>query len=151
MNHPPSLLDHLSAEAVWRLDEICHRFEQSWQAGQSPRPEDYIGGSKGAERLAVLRELLRLDVHYRRMAGEGPSARDYTKRFPDAVVVLSAMFPDDADEGSARAEHTVLDTERTGEHLGERQSINGEAAGADSPAGVVPVDRPDCASGYVFG
>ena len=77
---------------LWRLEEACCRFEQSWQAGQRPPLEDFLAGADGAERLAVLRELLRLEVHYRRRAGEGPSAEDYATRFPDATGLLSEVF-----------------------------------------------------------
>ena len=82
MAEPFALLGELSEEAVWCLEEACCRFEQAWQSGQQPRLEDFLDGAEGAERLARLRELLRLDVHYRRHAGEAPSARDYGTRFP---------------------------------------------------------------------
>ena len=72
----------LSEEAVWRLEEACCRFEQAWQSGQQPRLEDFLAGAEGAERLAVLRELLRLDVHYRRRAGEAPSAAGLRHALP---------------------------------------------------------------------
>src|SRR5262249_1774904 len=89
----PSLLDNLPEEAGWRMDEICCRFEQSWQAGEVPRPEDFLDDADGALRLAVVRELVRLDVYYRRLAGDDPSAQDYLDRFPDAAAVLSELFP----------------------------------------------------------
>ena len=65
MNSPSAFLNELSEEALWRLEEICNRFEQGWQAGQRPLPEDFLLGTKGSEQLAVLRELLRLDVRPR--------------------------------------------------------------------------------------
>ena len=46
MNNPSALLQGLSEEAVWRLEEACCRFEQAWQAGG--RPLD-----NGEEALAV--------------------------------------------------------------------------------------------------
>ncbi len=93
MSELSALLNDLPEEAVWRLEEICCRFEQSWQAGRRPRPEEFLAGDEGVERLAVLRELLRLDVCYRRRVGETPAARDYATRFPNAADLLSEMFP----------------------------------------------------------
>jgi hypothetical protein len=86
MSESISLLECLSDDAVWRLEAACCRFEQSWQAGQRPRLEDVLADAQGAERQALLRELLLLEVHYRRRAGEGPSAQDYQTRFPDATA-----------------------------------------------------------------
>src|SRR5262249_58660784 len=127
----PSLLDDLPEEAVWRLDEICCRFEQSWQAGQVPRPEDFLDGADGALRLAVVRELVRLDVYYRRQAGEGPSAQDYVHHFPDAAAVLSELFPA-SPEGAAAgplagALDTTPDAERPGPHV---EGMNSGPGGA---------------------
>src|SRR5262249_50035259 len=48
-----------------RIDEICDRFEAAWKAGQQPRVEDYLDAEIGPEREALLRELLRVDAHYR--------------------------------------------------------------------------------------
>jgi serine/threonine-protein kinase len=92
MSEPWSLLTGLSEEAIWRLEEACCRFEKAWQAAQRPRLEDFLTGWDGKERLALLRELLRLEVHYRKQGGETPSAADYQTRFPDAITVLDEVF-----------------------------------------------------------
>src|SRR5207248_1551811 len=65
-----------------RLEEVCARFEAAWQAGQGPRLEDFLGGVDGAEREALLRELLRVELEYRLARGDRPNARDYEARFP---------------------------------------------------------------------
>jgi hypothetical protein len=67
-------------------------FEEAWRAGRRPRLEDFIDGAQGSERLTLLRELLRLEVHYRRLAGEGPAAADYQMRFPEATALLPDLF-----------------------------------------------------------
>jgi tetratricopeptide (TPR) repeat protein len=92
MSDPSSLLLELSEGAMWRLEEACCRFEEAWQAGRPPRLEDFAAGAERDERLALLRELLRLEVYYRRQAGEGPSAADYQTRFPEATAVLQEVF-----------------------------------------------------------
>src|SRR5207302_1023711 len=53
--------------------------------------EDFLGDEPPPERAALLRELLRLDLEYRRRRGERPSAADYEARFPgDAALVRAA-------------------------------------------------------------
>jgi tetratricopeptide (TPR) repeat protein/tRNA A-37 threonylcarbamoyl transferase component Bud32 len=120
MNEPSSLLDNLSVESLWRLEEDCCRFEQLWRGDQPPRVEDFLGGVDGFKRQALLRELLRLELHYRRRAGEEPSIEEYAGRFPDATAVLSEVFPALQEDGEASAaaapgvNSTVDDTPRSG-------------------------------------
>jgi hypothetical protein len=53
----------LSAEA--RVDQLCDDFETAWKGGQQPRLEDYLDAVVGPEREALVRELRRVDLHYR--------------------------------------------------------------------------------------
>src|SRR5262245_44112892 len=41
-----------------RIDRICDAFEAAWRAGKPVRPEDFLGDSDGAEREALLAELV---------------------------------------------------------------------------------------------
>jgi eukaryotic-like serine/threonine-protein kinase len=67
-----------------RLDRVCNDFEGAWRAGR-PRIEDHLAGWQGTERTALLRELVPLDIDYRRRAGEACTARDYLE-FTDLDV-----------------------------------------------------------------
>ena len=62
--------DLLSAAALRRVDDICVRFEDVWRAGWRPRLEAFLAGACGLEREELLRELLRLERHYRQGRGE---------------------------------------------------------------------------------
>jgi serine/threonine protein kinase len=64
------------------LDRLCDRFEAVWAAGRRPVIEDFLAEAPEAERPSVLRELLLVELHYRRRAGEGPKAEEYAARFP---------------------------------------------------------------------
>jgi hypothetical protein len=75
-------MGELSLSARLRMDETCDRFEDACQAGQRPRPEDFLGEAQGPERAALLRHLLRLERHDRRAAGAAPSAA--LARLPEA-------------------------------------------------------------------
>jgi tetratricopeptide (TPR) repeat protein len=137
MSESLSLLDSLSDDAVWRLEAACCRFEQSWQAGQRPRLEDALAGTEGAERLALLRELLLLEVHYRRRAGEGPAPDEYRTRFPDATALLGEVFaaaPEDGDRPrSLPGLDTIDDPERTGPELPPAAAEAAEPSGDAGP------------------
>src|SRR5262249_37213623 len=75
-------LGSLPPEAGLRVNEICMRFESAWRQGRRPRVEDCLGEAPEPERSALLRELVLLDVEYRRQQGEAPSADDYEPLFP---------------------------------------------------------------------
>jgi tetratricopeptide (TPR) repeat protein len=56
-----------------------------------PRIADYLGDVQGPERRALLRELLRLDVEYRRAAGEQPAPEDYSQFTDQAGLIHAAL------------------------------------------------------------
>jgi tRNA A-37 threonylcarbamoyl transferase component Bud32 len=66
------------------VDRACNEFEFAWRrGGPRPRPEDFLAGWEGPERLALLRELVQLEVDYRRADGENCRAEEYQARFPE--------------------------------------------------------------------
>jgi serine/threonine protein kinase len=74
-----------SLRRALHVDEVCDRFETAWQAagaGQAPRLEEFLGDAPDPTRAALLRELIRVDVHHRCRRGEAPSPGDYGERFP---------------------------------------------------------------------
>lgn len=62
--------ESLPLSAELRIDAVCQSFEAAWKAGgaDGPRPriEDYLGSVPGAEQGALLGELLKVELHYRR-------------------------------------------------------------------------------------
>jgi serine/threonine protein kinase len=79
------------------LDQVCDRYEAVWVEGKSPRLEDYLSETTEPMRSALLRELLLLEVYYRRKSGEKLDLSEYHKRFPslatewiDRALALSA-------------------------------------------------------------
>jgi len=100
--------DSLSLEAMERIDRICTRFEQAWQAGERPELEPCLEEMAQAERNTLLRELLRLDLWYRRQAGEHLNTAEYRRRFQGYESAISAAFQREETSAadSARAEGT---------------------------------------------
>jgi serine/threonine-protein kinase len=81
----PGKTDDLPALPA-HLDPVCTRFEAACKATPAaaplPRPEDYFSDTAPPERALLLRELVALDIAYRRQRGETPTASDYCHRFP---------------------------------------------------------------------
>jgi serine/threonine-protein kinase len=84
-----------------RVDEVCLRFERAWKAGQRPALEEFLGDTPEPERAVLCRELIALELVYRRQAGETPQKEEYEARFPDinlsphhALAAPSAGDPD---------------------------------------------------------
>jgi eukaryotic-like serine/threonine-protein kinase len=72
------------------VDPVCDQFEAAWKAwhgtqdtGPRPRLDDFLGAAAAPERAVLLRELVLLEIYYRRRAGESPNAEDYRTRFPE--------------------------------------------------------------------
>jgi serine/threonine-protein kinase len=86
-----------------RIDDACRRFERAWKAGQRPRLEDYLYQAEKPERQALLRELLILELHYRRRKGERPTAEEYHQHFPGQQDLIGALLGRDTDANNAAA------------------------------------------------
>ncbi len=67
---------------VRQIDAACLSFEKAWKAGQRPRIEDFLSETPEPGRAVLLRELIALDMDYRRRAGETPRAQEYQALFP---------------------------------------------------------------------
>ena len=71
---------------------MCDRFEESLREGKRPRIEDFLAEGTRPERSALLGELLKIELAYRRRDGETPEIAEYTVRFPEDTKVLSKVF-----------------------------------------------------------
>jgi hypothetical protein len=84
-----------------RIDAICLRFEEAWEAGQRPLIEEYLQEIADELRPPLLRQLLTVEVVRRRGLGETPLAGDYRGRFPGCSVWLSELLPVEASQPAA--------------------------------------------------
>jgi WD40 repeat protein len=97
--HPSTADESLPPELGHQVDRACDRFEAAWQAaraGDRPRLEDYLAAAPEPLRSALLRELLALELAYRKKNGERPEPADYADRFPNHVQVIRNAFGEDA-------------------------------------------------------
>ena len=52
-------------------------FEAAWAGGQRPKLESFLARTSGSNQQELLRELLVIEIHYRRRLGETPTVREY--------------------------------------------------------------------------
>jgi len=64
------------------VDKIADDFEQAWRSGSRPTIEPFLGASSGADRVALLVELVKLDIAYRTARGEQAKWDEYVIEFP---------------------------------------------------------------------
>jgi eukaryotic-like serine/threonine-protein kinase len=88
---PPPLAD--------RVDEACDRFEAAWLSGKRPRIEDYLPAAPEPDRESYLRELLILELAYRRRDGEQPALAEYAARFAEHKDAVATCFGASAGRG----------------------------------------------------
>jgi serine/threonine-protein kinase len=81
----------LSPSAAGRFEDACDRFEAAWRAGHRPRIEDYCNGNVPAG-APLIRELLVVELAYRRQLGETPLPDEYQARFPGESAAVRDAF-----------------------------------------------------------
>jgi tetratricopeptide (TPR) repeat protein len=96
-----------------RVDEVCDRFEAAWKEGGRPRIEDYLGAAGGAERIALLRELLRVELAYRYGCGQSPTPEEYYGRFSGHCELIDSGFASVCEGGADRKQLGSTALERT--------------------------------------
>ncbi|WP_237227476.1 serine/threonine-protein kinase [Rubinisphaera sp. JC750] len=81
-----------SFEIAERVDALCDRFEQAWDADNRPRMEDFLDGLDEKLQQAALWELIALELDLRRDCGETPGKSEYEQRFPQWKTIVSNVF-----------------------------------------------------------
>jgi hypothetical protein len=82
----------LDGEALLRVARAVERLDVSWRRGEPIPLEELLRGWSGAERRALLRHALYVELKHRRDRGEVPTAEEYAGRFPDDAATLHAVF-----------------------------------------------------------
>jgi len=75
------------------IDRVCLAFEDAWKSGEPPQIESFVAGVEGPLRPALLRELVLLELWYRKRQGEVPKVEDYLARFPNDAAAVEAAHP----------------------------------------------------------
>ncbi len=81
-----------SADDLAKFESLIERFEAAWQRGDTPSIRAFLP-SDAAERHAVLRELVEIDLERRRKRGEAADATLYLAEFPELRGELTVAAP----------------------------------------------------------
>ncbi len=74
------------------LDQICDRFETACKSPTPPRLEDFVRELPESTAARGFRELLELELAYRRRAGQTPGAEEYRARFPQHTDTIDELL-----------------------------------------------------------
>ena len=80
------------------IESICDRFERDLVAGRSPDLDAVLNADGNLDQAALFRELLAVEVDWRRRTGGSCGATDYLERFPGMQPQIEEFFanrPDD--------------------------------------------------------
>jgi eukaryotic-like serine/threonine-protein kinase len=87
---PPGVASEPSLAGL--LDQVCDRFESACKSTTPPRLEDFLQDIPASSADRGFRELLELELAYRRRAGQTPSADEYRTRFPRHSATIDQVF-----------------------------------------------------------
>ena len=80
---------------AFRIESICERFEAAWRAGERLDIEGCLLGFTASEQTVLARELIALELYWRRRAGERPDPAEYLARFSFVAVDIPIDFRPD--------------------------------------------------------
>ncbi len=123
---PPPAGDS-SAVLDW-IDAVADRFESAWKAGPAPRLADFLDGTDGDSRPALLQELVKIDLEYRRLAGAPRDVEEYLADFPD-LLDPDGLLPDELVVYARR----VCERPAGGDEPGSTLTLRGTEPGEATP------------------
>src|SRR5438045_3879205 len=77
-----------------RINRLCDEFEDAWRGEHRPAIEAFLAQAAADERDELLRELIGLEIEFRRRAGERPDINDYCRRFSGHTAVVESVNDD---------------------------------------------------------
>jgi hypothetical protein len=83
----------LTPGQLLEVNRVCDRFENDLRAGRRPTIENVLTHVAEPLQTALLRDLLNIELEYRRALGERPGMAEYRRRFPDHAGMIEAHFP----------------------------------------------------------
>src|SRR5262245_17640748 len=93
--------DTLTPELMLLVVDVCDRFERAWMAGGRPSLEEHLAAMPAEGRLVLFRELMALELAYRRRRGERPELEEYCARFPEWRAAVEDSFVDVTGSGGS--------------------------------------------------
>ncbi len=106
------------------IEQICAAYEQAWKDGQRPSLEGVLQAHHDLDSSALISQLLKIELFYRRQLGETPQPDEYLRRLAASEEVILAVFNDtvqdvaQASTPDSKEQQHVPDSEiRTGAYM----------------------------------
>src|SRR4051812_25304599 len=115
---PGSLPETLPEEIQRQVVAARDHFETAWRFGVRTTIESYLGDLGPTERIAVLHELVGLEIELRTEAGDRPSLEEFVNRFPGDSTVVSSAFASSMHEATEPPPTERVSTRRGEEATG---------------------------------
>jgi hypothetical protein len=74
------------------IEPLCVAFDEAWQHGQRPSLDDFLHLGADLPQQLLLAELLRIELFYRRGAGDQIQATEYQARFPECHSLIERVL-----------------------------------------------------------
>lgn len=74
------------------MAEILESFEAAWRRGDRPVIDDWLGDTDNVQQRSDLKELLSIELSWRRKSGEDPQPDEYHRRFPEYSSEIDIVF-----------------------------------------------------------
>src|SRR5688572_14399493 len=91
------------------INRVADEFEAEWKAGRRQDPQAFLLRLPEAARRALLVELVRVEVEYRRKAGEAASEAQYLRGYLESYAGVSGVAGDSARSPTPAAMPVVVD------------------------------------------
>ena len=123
----------MRAEQAIRICEACDRFEWNWLKGDPLPIERFLDEARPEDRCFLFEDLLRIELEWRRDAGEEPEEREYVGASPIGPSGFGTSFAKPRHRVTRRPSRPSDDT-RCSRNLGggDRASCTGPAKRASS-------------------
>ena len=82
----------LSLQTREEIDKVCDQFEMVCQSGEPGKIEPWLAGWNEPSRRNLFRELLLVELTYRKRKGAEPAVADYVNRFQDYRDIVQEVF-----------------------------------------------------------
>lgn len=105
--------DSLNAREQQQLDEICLEFESEWRSKGRAEIEPWLARVRESLQGRLLRELVAIDLEWRRRLGQELSISSYECRFPDLAHYLDEIIPETGTANSVACAKVSIGNEIT--------------------------------------
>lgn len=105
MNRASVNESHCSLSEQQQIEVFAEKFEREWISGGRGDLSRFVRISPPGLRVPLFRELLLIELVYRRRLGESPTLEEYARQYPHHAAIVADIFEPERHE---RVEHDLI-------------------------------------------